>query len=147
MFHTFYDFFKLPEAEAAAMIGKPFSESNPKLTALQREKIYFPIGLSNRWENYGYATGLIVVSPVWPACPVTRKSDGYPEWFRCGLASPDDGDCDLDFLGDEVKHRPAVLEFMQSMPWEETSIKEVLTMVQDHVRAGSLNGKPYKTPA
>jgi len=130
-FATFYDFFKLPEAEAAAMIGQSFRETN-------KDTLYFPVGLSNKWENYGHATGLIFVSPIWPATP------NYPKWFRCALASPDDGDADLDFEGEEIIHRPAVLEFMHSMPFEDTSIREVLEMVQHHVKAGSLNGKKYE---
>ena len=138
-FATFYDFFKLPEEEAAAMIGHPFREAarKHKNKIIQNKTLYFPIGLSDKWENYGYATGLIFVSPVWPETP------NYPKWFRCALASPDDGDVDLDFEGEEIIHRPAVLEFMHSMPFEDTSIREVLEMVQHHVKAGSLNGKKY----
>ena len=127
------------------MIGSCFHESNPKLSPIMRETLYFPVGLSDPWENYGHATGLIFVSPVWPAIPKRGQYKGYPTWFRCALASPDDGDVDLDFIGEEqIKHRPAVLEFMSSMPWENTSIREILIMVQDHVKAGSLNGEEYQ---
>ena len=135
-FDTRHDFYDLPEKAAHGLIGQPFIETKYKHGDPHRKTIFFPVGLSNKWENYGYATGLIFVSPVWPANPKTSS----PMWFRCGWASPDDGDIDLDFEGEkETRLRSKVLKFLWKMPWYDTSIREVLTMVRDHVGAGIIS--------
>lgn len=130
-FTNIYDFYKLPDDEAAKLIGQRVQEIKPDFHPCQYDRWFFPIGLKNPFENYNKPNGLIFVSPIWPPRGIV------PEWFRVGAFSPDDLDADLDFIGAEIKCRDEVIQFLLSIPLLDTSYDEVLTLVQQHVGLGT----------
>lgn len=129
----FYDFYELPEEERMQWIGTPFKVTNRHST----EDIYFPIGLDlERCHNYGKTPGLLRISRILHYKYQTKKLN-YEEydWFRVGIASPDDDDYDLDFKGEYCKYREDVIKFLTEAPygpWTNTTYKDVLELVNEY---------------
>lgn len=125
MFNTFYEFWDLSIEQQLAMIGKCFQENG-------RYHLYFPVKLSNKWENYGREVGLIRISDIYKL----PKSEYY--WFRYGIASPDDDDREVDLTGHNLtKYRNIVIEYMESFPDTikyPTDINSVLKGITDELR-------------
>lgn len=134
-FDDIYDFYKLTDDEANSLIGQAVYE---------KDKMYFPVGLQNEWENYGKKTGLIIVGEIfhWHGsswCPTPEiNNQKINLWFKLGAFSPDDLDIDLQFMNDEVSLRDKIIEFMYTMPWYDTSYHEIFTIIQNEFNAGTL---------
>jgi len=126
-FDTFYKFWDLHLDDQYAIVGKSFKTKN-------REDLYFPVCLADRYENYGYEIGLIIVLDIRKA----YKSDGY--WFKYGVASPDDDDRQVDLTGHHLtKYRKIVIEYMKSLP---DTIKHP-TSISDLLKNITVEIKPY----
>ena len=103
-FDTCDDFYALPETRRIEWVGKMFGSRQPS----HRKALFFPVTLAPGEFNYGYQQGLIFISPI----HVTLTGKKRHKWFRVGVISPDDLDIDLDFRGNEVQHRQAVIDFV-----------------------------------
>lgn len=122
-----YDFYRMPEEERKALVGKPFQ------TIDQPGGLYFPIQLTEEgsWNNYNRRQGLIYVSTVMTHWKLKTM------WFRVAAASPDDLDMDLDFDETEINLREPVIDFLKEITQiEEVTYKEVLDAVQAQFNAG-----------
>jgi len=139
-FKTIYEFYDLPDDERMALIGTHFQEAPfarpqyDKKKLYQPPTIYFPIGLSDPWENYGVSPGLISVGEV---NPIFQKEQFHH--FLVQVASPDD--LDMGLLFEEPKYNPVeirkkTLEFLISEPygpWTGTSYREFFELLQEHL--------------
>jgi hypothetical protein len=143
-FKSIYEFYDLPDDERMTWIGTPFMEE-PKIhkgawgkKLYQKPTIYFPIGLRDEWVNYGKTPGLIFVTEIMQAAGKPTDKGYHPEWFRVGIATPDDGDMDLDFERpmDLETLRTETLKFLTEAPygpWSGTDYREVLDLLQLHL--------------
>lgn len=112
--YTFYDW---PDEKCKEYIGKVLQEKN---------YIYFPVGLSNKWENYGKETGLVYVSPL-----QVVKGKGY---FSVGAFSPDDLDMGVFFKENEKKcelARKHIIKFMRRNEFRDVLYREIFERIHE----------------
>lgn len=114
------DFYRLPEEERKSLIGQKFRQVN-------KPTVYFPVGLSDKQFNYGRKQGLIFITEILPN-----------KWFRVGVHSPDDLDCDLDFIHPHTAIRQDIIDFIEKMNKKNIIYRNVLIKIQKHFRAGKI---------
>lgn len=138
-----YDFYKMTDENAEQLVGQVIEEAervkqkpSAKRNNPQPPKkwaVYFPISLNNPNFNYGKKCGLIGVSNVFD------HYQHHTPYFRVYAMSPDDLDLGITYEGEKAHElRQKVYDFMLSLPFENTSYKEVLELVVDHVGCGEI---------
>ncbi len=123
IFDNVYDFYKMPEDERKALIGRVFKEHNT---------LYFPVQLAEGEFNYGIQQGLIHVSPIW------KHYKTHEKHFKIGVTSPDDLDIDLNFGPEHVHLRQEIILFLKGMAKKSVTYKGILLKIRDHFKAGEL---------
>lgn len=137
-----YDFYKLTDEDAASLVGQVIEEEDrPKQKPADKRKTphppkkwasFFPIGLNESCFNYGKRYGLIGVSNVF-------ENYNKQPYFRVYALSPDDLDMGITFdKGNLEELRQEIYDFMLSLPFEETSYREVLELIISHVGQGEI---------
>ena len=114
-FNNIYEFYQLPDEEAAKYVGSVIEE------LLNKWCIFFPIGMSNPYSNYNKKYGLIALSNIFD-----HWKNKQP-YFRVYAKSPDDLDLGITYTNYENLSdlRQKVHDFMLSLPFESTSYREV----------------------
>ena len=129
-FDNIYDFYDLDDEEAAKFVSTFISEKGPVYKKKQYpDRLYFVIHLENKWENYGKSCGLLSISNV---CNSN---------FAISMFTPDDGDLSLYFNGDNNelnKIKKKVISYLNSMCFENTSYLEVIKLIQEEVKSGTI---------
>lgn len=130
-FDNIYDFYDLNDEEATEFISTFISEKGKVYKKKQYpDRLYFVIHLENKWENYGKSCGLLSISDV------------CNNWFAISMFTPDDGDLSLQFGGDNNelnKIKKKVINYLNSMYFENTSYLEVMKLIQEEVKTGIID--------
>lgn len=129
-----YMFYELPEEKRFELIGSRVVEHQPHFKKSKvRDRIFYPIYLSEGCFNYGSRCGLLGV--IEPLCLYyTKKYNGDATWTKIYVKSPDDLDLGLEFHNNKYPEKlyNKILDFLDE--WSPTfvnvSYREALEFCQ-----------------
>ncbi len=123
-FDNIYDFYyKLTQEERENLLGEILTE---------KDRLYFPVWLNNKWENYGHDIGLLILLKPFK---LPNKKIKFAS-FKVGAFSPDDLDIDIWF--EETTSYQEVLDYVKSMNKIGVDYKELIFSIKEKFPDGKL---------
>lgn len=127
-----YDFYKMPEEERIALVGRCFTSERTR-----HDTLYFPVQLAHGEFNYGKQQGLILVTSIMRVTPRYQKRKNE-KWFRVAACSPDDLDRALDFSHEHCHLRQDVIDFLKKTNKKDVTYQGILNRIRLHFKAGKI---------